>query len=103
LTPTALVDQVPIVVWLLIDALAVYRLARLLTRDSFPPIARARERVLERWPESAWTELAVCPWCMSVWIAGPVIGARLLAPTPWSLLALLLAYSAVAGQLSERE
>jgi hypothetical protein len=102
-TPAALVDHVPLTIWLLIDALATYRLSRLLTRDSFPPIARARERVLDRWQHSPWSELAVCQWCLSVWIAVPVITARLLAPTWWSLVALLLAESAVAGILSAKE
>src|SRR3990172_1052891 len=42
---------------LLVDALAVYRLTRLITLDGFPPIRRAREWVLRRWP-SEDTELA---------------------------------------------
>lgn len=103
MSPAELVAQVPTTVWLLVDALAVYRLTRLITRDSLPPIQHARNRVLDRWGTSPWSELAVCPWCMSVWIAGPVIVARLETPTWWSPLALLLAYSTVTGQLSERE
>ena len=44
------------ITWL-VDALAVYRLTRLITVDGFPPIRRAREWVLRRWP-SEDTELA---------------------------------------------
>jgi hypothetical protein len=37
--------------WLwFLDAIAVWRLTWLITRDAFPPIAKAREWVLRRWP-----------------------------------------------------
>lgn len=39
--------------WLfLLDALAIWRLTRLVTTDDFPPIKAAREWVLRRWPSS---------------------------------------------------
>ena len=101
--PTALVEDLPLAVWLLIDGLAVYRLSRLVTRDSLPLIAGPRERVQDRWPDRAVADLVVCPWCVSVWLAAGVLAARLLLPVPWSLLALVLAWSAVAGWLSEHE
>lgn len=34
----------------LVDFLAVWRLARLVARDDFPPIKRARDWLLRRWP-----------------------------------------------------
>jgi hypothetical protein len=36
---------------LVVDALAVFRLTRLVTRDDFPPIKRAREAWWRRWPD----------------------------------------------------
>lgn len=35
-----------------VDALAVYRLSRLVTTDTFPPIKAARDWVLLRWPSA---------------------------------------------------
>lgn len=102
MTPAELVTAVPFPLWLAVDALAVHRLTRLLARDSLPPIAHARARIIARWGHSPWSELAVCSWCLSVWVAVPVITARLLVPDWWSLLALLLAYSTVAGVLDSR-
>lgn len=37
-----------------IDSLATFRLARLVTRDDFPPIRRARERWWRRYPDDGW-------------------------------------------------
>lgn len=88
---------------LLVDGLAVYRLTRLLTLDSLPPVRHARDKVLARWSESEWSELAVCPWCLSVWLAAAVVAARAVAPRAWSPVAKVLAASAVAGWLSSRE
>ena len=102
MTPAELVTAVPLPIWLLVDALAVHRLTRLLARDSLPPVAAARARIIARWGHSPWSELVVCSWCLSVWVAAPVIAARLLAPDWWSLLALLLAYSTVAGTIDTR-
>ena len=51
--------------------LATYRVTRLLTADSFPPLARARDAVEDRWGDESWQAyLAHCPWCVSVYVAG---------------------------------
>lgn len=89
---------------LLVDVLALYRLTRLVTRDEI--LRPARERLLDvaetrRWARGAY--LLECPWCVSPWLAAGVLLARSSAPLPWHLLALVLALSAVAGVLSERE
>lgn len=102
-TPDELLDSVPWSVWLLVDALAVYRLTRLLIRDTLPPIPRVRDYVLARWPDRALTELVVCPWCISFWLAAAVLAATMLAPAIWMLFALTLAWSAVAGFASTRD
>lgn len=53
---------------------AVYRITRLLTADSFPPLQSAREAIQHRYgPESWQAYLSECPWCVSVWIGGAVV------------------------------
>lgn len=85
-------------------ALATYRVTRFLTRDHFPPIVAARQRVTDRFGEdSAWAFLVQCPWCISVYV-----GAVLTAATRrWAGLAcpwlVWPAASAVTGLLSARE
>lgn len=100
MTPAELAAAVPLPLWLAVDGAATYRLTRLLTLDSVPPIKRVRDKVLHRWESSPWSELAVCPWCMSVWLAAFVVVARLLVPSAWSPVALVLTYSAVTGWIS---
>lgn len=102
-SPAELVAALPLWAWLVVDALAVYRLARLVTRDSVPLFARPRDAIAARWDGRALGELVSCPWCASVYIAAGVLAARLLVPVPWSLIAVPLAWSAVAGFLSSRE
>jgi hypothetical protein len=88
---------------LVVDALACYRATRLITRDSVPVFRVPRDAVVRRWEGRPVAELVTCPWCVSVWLAAGIVTARLLLPGPWTLLALVLAFSAVAGWLSERE
>lgn len=86
----------------LIDALAVARLTRLVTVDTFPPAARLRARTLcsPRTPPAV-AELLECPWCVSFWAALTVVALRRWAPTVWAPLGATLAYSEVAGLLAE--
>jgi hypothetical protein len=91
---------------LVVDALATFRLVRLWTADSYPPVKAAREKVeqvVEREHGAAWADGVGCPWCVSVWIAGGVIAARRVTPRGWDVLARALAFSAVAGFLSGDE
>lgn len=85
--------------WLLVDALAVYRLSRLVTQDTITE--RPRTWITDRYETGVGT-LVQCAWCISVWIAAPVLAATVWIPAAWSWLAALLALSAVAGYLSER-
>lgn len=103
MTPHHFVTAVPLVAWLLVDALAVYRGARLLTRDSIPLFARPRDAIASRWAGHAVADLVTCPWCVSVYLGAAAVTLRLVVPTWWSLVSLALAYSAVAGFLSSRE
>jgi hypothetical protein len=112
----------------IVDALACYRLTRLVTRDTLTEPAR---RV---WVESVYSgagrmlpavasqdgvtsgeivsatvdpptlaTLATCDWCASVWIAAGALAIRRFVPKVWEPLAELLAMSAVAGLLAGHE
>jgi hypothetical protein len=83
---------------LAVDAAATYRLTRLATRDTFPPAVAVRER-LEELP-AGWSDIAHCPWCVSVWAGVAVSAARTVAPRAWRPVATALALSAVVGLAS---
>jgi hypothetical protein len=51
-------------------ALTAFRITRLITRDEFPPVAVARERVAGRYGDESWQAyLARCPWCVGVYVS----------------------------------
>jgi hypothetical protein len=51
-------------------ALTVARVTRLLVADTFPPIARPRERLIRFYGKGSWQAyLLNCPWCMSFYVA----------------------------------
>ncbi len=88
-------------VWLLVDALATYRLTRLLVRDE---ITRRPRRWLADHYEGWAVYLSTCMWCMSVWVAGAVVVVlTYFVPYGWSFVASVLAFSAVTGYLGSRE
>lgn len=81
--------------WLIVDALAVYRLAQLVGKDAITqPI---RDAASER-----TTLFLTCPWCVGLWIAAGVVVLTRFAPSAWQYAALALALSGVAGFLAER-
>lgn len=80
---------------LVVDAAATYRLTRLATRDTFPPAVAVREYVAEL--PGGWSDLAHCPWCVSVWAGAAVAAARAIAPRAWRPAATALALSTVVG------
>jgi hypothetical protein len=88
---------------LAVDALAVYRLTRLATVDTFPAAASARERVT-RWARNndrpAVEELIHCPWCIGFWIATGAVLVRAATPRAWGPFARALALSAAAGVIA---
>lgn len=77
---------------LAVDALAVFRLTRLATRDTITEPLRARIP-----PDSKLAELLACPYCAGFWVACGVAAARRIAPRVWGPLAEALAFSAVTG------
>lgn len=94
---------------LAVDVAAAYRLTRLVTVDTFPPVKALRDRIVDahtthgdngaECPDS-WAELITCPYCASFWIALGVVAARYIAPGPWAYAARVLAIAAVAGNVS---
>lgn len=85
------------------DALAAWRLTHLVTADAFPPIAAAREKVLDRYgPDSSISYFAVCPFCVGVWAAVGVTIARAVAPRAWGKAARMLAVAAAVPIIESR-
>jgi hypothetical protein len=85
---------------LAVDALAAYRLTRLLTVDTLPPAETAREWVKERARQHqlpAVVELLECPWCIGFWISLGVVVGRAGFGRRWDPAARTLAVSTVVG------
>lgn len=115
---------------LLLDALAAYRITKLVVDDQLT--AEARDAVI-RWaydhapprpnvPAPAidvtapgsmadvvaedddppkLAFLVTCPWCAGMWVALGVVVADRIAPRPWRSLRRALAMSAAAGLIAE--
>lgn len=86
---------------LLIDIGAAYRLTRLVTKDTLPPVANLRDRIVDR--QDAFSELIECPWCAGMWISLGAVAARRLLPKAWTPLAEALAISGAVGLISHLE
>lgn len=89
--------------WLVVLALATFRLARFVTRDDYPLWAPLRARITRRWPPTpgAWSEVVLCPWCCSPYLGAALLVAWLFVPYWLAPVVLILALSAVAGLLAE--
>jgi hypothetical protein len=86
-----------------LDALASYRVTRLLVSDGI--IDRPRDALMERLrrrERDKLVELIECPWCTGFWVALGVVVARRLAPRVWDPIARVFAYSAAAGFVATR-
>jgi hypothetical protein len=89
--------------WTVLGVVAAsYRLTRLVTCDSLPPVRRLRCWIVSRGP--AWLgDLVTCPWCAGVWVSGPIVlvtDALTSVPVPvWTWL--LAAW--VAGYVGQRD
>lgn len=82
----------------LIDALAVARITRLITKD------KIAEPLRDRWAaryvaSDQMSYLITCPWCVSVYVALAVSAARAAVPG-WRYLARALASSQIAGLIA---
>jgi hypothetical protein len=92
----------------LIDALATFRITRLLIEDEI--LRGPRMAILGKLEPEGFTQpgdesklayFLQCPWCMGMWIAVAVVGCRTFLPRKWHPLATALALSAAAGLISE--
>lgn len=81
---------------LVTDALAVFRLTRLVTTDAI--MQPARDAIQGR---PFVREVTSCDWCLSVWVAFGVVTARAICPRVWRPIAQALAFSTVAGLIAE--
>lgn len=85
-----------------LGAAATARLARLVTRDSIFDAPRLQYvSAMDRSGHSKLAELAVCPWCVSVWIGGAVAIAIHGKMPGYRLIATALAFSLTAGVINE--
>lgn len=92
----------PATIVLLVDALAVFRLVRLVVADRIldRPRSLVTKRSLKR--RGVWAYFVTCPWCVSIWLAAGVVCARLWADWLWAPVAVGLALSASAAVLMGR-
>lgn len=118
---------------LLVDALAAYRLTRLVTEDTITEGLRreivAAAYVYDGEEERGWegtqqpvseyvaehrmdagpmavpklADLVTCRWCAGVWVALGVVAARRVAPRAWAPLARALAFSSAAALVAGLE
>lgn len=88
---------------LLVDAIAVYRLTRLVVEDGITePI---RERIIGRGDKTRdwWFQLLTCRYCVGVWVGFGVMGARWLLPDVWQWAAYALAIASAAPLVARLE
>lgn len=85
-----------------VDALATYRLTRLIVEDEIT--SPLRETIWDTYDpgETKIGYLITCPWCVSMWVGASVVAARRFAPSAWNAAAETLAFSTIAGILAQR-
>jgi hypothetical protein len=88
---------------LLVDALACFRLTRLVTEDVVTQ--PFRQKIFDKHPptEESWSYVLTCPWCASIWVGGGIALLRKFYPQAWNPAAEMLAFSAAVGLVAERE
>jgi hypothetical protein len=85
----------------IILALAVYRISRLIIEDTI--FEKIREKIFSKFsPGTFLGYLLTCYWCISMWVATPLVVGYILEPSICIFICLPFALSAVAGILSEK-
>lgn len=78
------------------DILAVYRLTKMIMEDRIT--LEFRDWYWNRFPSNTKMGfLLTCPWCVSIWAAIIVVGARKAFPETGDILSKVLAMSAVTS------
>ena len=87
---------------LVVDALATFRLTRLVVEDEIA--APIREAVWKKYDvtDSKIGYLLTCPWCVSFWVGAGVVAAHQIAPDQWKPVARVFAMSALTGMIASR-
>jgi hypothetical protein len=98
---------------IVVNALAVYRLTRFVTRDELAePVRKVIEKEINLAAESRLISQPVknkllyllgCDWCMSFWVAVLALTAENVFPRLWKPASKALAFSAVSGFLAGYE
>lgn len=90
-----------LVLCLIVAALAVARLSMLFTQDQLT--IRIRQAVVQRFGDNSLPSYLIhCDWCLSMWIAIPVMLVAVTYPNRWVIGVLAVpAASLVAGFLSK--
>jgi hypothetical protein len=88
------------VVWIIINSLAVARLARIVARDDIT--ASVRQNLHRRY-EGALVDLLTCTWCLAVWFSAVAVVLTVAATTRgwWMIIASGLAIAELAGITNE--
>jgi len=89
-------------VYLIILALAIYRLCRLAIEDTL--FSGLRARFWNKFPPESTRigYLLTCYWCLGFWIAAVVLVLYLLVPVPTLIGCTLLALSTMVGILDQK-
>jgi hypothetical protein len=96
-----IIEKMP-VLHLIILSLFVYRLTRLVVLDEL--LAPVRDWVWDRKsPNSSYIGyFFTCPWCVSLWVALPVVFLYALFPSITILVGCIFTLSAIAGLITAR-
>jgi hypothetical protein len=83
-------------------SLATFRIARLMTIDVI--FDDMRNKIWEKRPPHTHKigYLFTCNWCMSIWVASPLVICYTIIPTATLLVSSIFALSAIAGLISSR-
>lgn len=93
----------PVVLDYVLGAAATARIARLITQDSIFDAPRLRYvRAMDAADRAKLAELAVCPWCISVWVGAAVALAAQRDIRGYRLVTSAMAFSLAAGLVAER-
>lgn len=89
--------------WLVLLAGATFRITRFVTADDYPLWVPIRRWITAKKPPNpgAWSEVIVCPWCASPYIAAALFVWWLFWPYGLAPVAVILTLSAIAGLLTE--